>query len=505
MSGQRRDPWEDLVGAAMQGTARREPDPTAWGPPLGGLATSLRGDPAERLLAAAAAATTLHRAGAMPVSVTDSIGFAPVDERQPASPRIASLLTAAATGGRDQPDTQTPQVIVGLIVDRITAAGRRIPDAALPAMLTLATRRPPIAGQVIAAAGARGRWLAELNPDWTTLVEPGRPPLDDSDEAWTHGTPAMRRVWLTQVADADPRRALAAVESDWRSMKADERAGLIPLLAVVPGERTADLLERSLDDRAGAVRTAAARALARRLDSPYAQRARERLHRWISVRRTLTGRTLTGRTLRVAVPPQPDDVDRRDQIVGRVPLRLRTAVAAAPLAAWDEFGGSRVLTMGLPDEDKVALHDGWIDRILLERDLDWARVAIGSSPFADAGARLAALLPPAEVMPLALRVTRDLRRGIGDPVATARLLAGLQHPWPADLIDAWLAAVTATTATPAPWFDVASTVGLHQPLPLLPYLRDTHPILPIPAQRVVERAITLLTIRETLDEELPAP
>ncbi|WP_248963983.1 DUF5691 domain-containing protein [Sphaerisporangium perillae] len=133
--------WERLVSAALVGTDRR-PVPDL----LGQAAAHTVG---------ARAGQRLHRGEPLPV--------APPEE-QPPVPRPAGERVARILGG------EQPRLLPEWL-EAAAARGYRLPPKLLPPVLDHGSRdrslRPPIG----VLAGARGRWLASLNPAWAYLLE----------------------------------------------------------------------------------------------------------------------------------------------------------------------------------------------------------------------------------------------------------------------------------------------------------------------------------------------
>jgi hypothetical protein len=160
--------------------------------------------------------------------------------------------------------------------------GRRVPAQLLPALLHQARRGPAVDSGlrrlVAVAGGARARWLAGLNPEWTFVL--AFAPADE--DAWRLGDAAQRRGYLSALRARDPGAARDLVTASWDAAGRDER--LMFLGALADGLTLADesLLDGALDDRQPRVRMAAAHLLAALPGSALAERmadrARECLH-----------------------------------------------------------------------------------------------------------------------------------------------------------------------------------------------------------------------------------
>ncbi|MFC4585541.1 DUF5691 domain-containing protein [Sphaerisporangium corydalis] len=133
--------WERLVSAALVGTDRR-PVPDL----LGQAAAHTAG---------ARAGQRLHRGEPLPTASP---------EEQPLVPRVAGDRAARILDG-EQPR---------LLPEWLEAAaswGYRLPPKLVPRVLDHGARDRSLRSPIGVLAGARGRWLARLNPTWTYLLE----------------------------------------------------------------------------------------------------------------------------------------------------------------------------------------------------------------------------------------------------------------------------------------------------------------------------------------------
>src|SRR5689334_9964548 len=153
--------WEDIVTTATLGTERRAFAPPPDAGPLGALLARI--DPADRegaLLAAAAAAALYRRAGRIPARTDQPAPLACTMDDLSACPPRATLRLAAMLEG-------THQGLLPEWLAALAAARRRAPDALLPDLLELGRAQADLRAAILPALGARGRWLAAQNPDWS--------------------------------------------------------------------------------------------------------------------------------------------------------------------------------------------------------------------------------------------------------------------------------------------------------------------------------------------------
>ena len=419
------DQWlGDLATSALVGSARREPP---LPPDVLGLHASDESTE-HRLLAAAAVADALTRAGTPLPPASDAVLAAAAEVRPPAGDRATQLLTLLLTQSPVSRQARDELVVEWLrLADE---AGLRVPWHLLPVLLDFAAGRRRVAGALGAQLGERGRWLVGLNETWSDLLDDPdeqRPAVGvDWVEAWPTMSSAEAATAFALGRRADPAAARELLEAQWATASAKVRADAVRALG--PGLSAADepLLERALDDRAKSVREAAAAMLDRLPGSARAARMADRLRRLVQVRGTLV------RHLEVDVPDAPDEAAVRDGLsapakgVAPAPtVWLSQVVRAAPLSTWTDITGrTPAATLKMVRDADVL---GWITEAVLDRrDTEWA-VACVDHGIPDQ--RLLWLLPEE-------RRARLLTDWVRRPTA-GRDLRGLlteaPRPWPDDL------------------------------------------------------------------------
>ncbi len=359
--------WQDLVTASLIGTERAAVPgiPVPASPPPAGAPAG----PAALLLDRAALLTAARRGGRQPGRAEPALAAGP--ETAPAVSWAAGRRLARMLGG-EHPD---------LMAEWLAAAasrGRRVPAGLLPALLHHARRGPAadsgLRRLAAAAGGARARWLAGLNPEWTFVLAyaPG------GEDAWRLGTAAQRRGYLTVLRARDPGAARDLITASWDAAGPDERVMFLGAIAEGLGPADESLLDGALDDRHAWVRKTAAGLLAALPGSALAQRmaarARECLHLQLG---------LDGDGLLVSPPGDCDAAMRRDGITpaadGRTPhqvsqrLLLLEIIARTPVRTWtDKFGlrPAGVLGLSLGSWAPV-LFAGWSRAAISQRDQEW--------------------------------------------------------------------------------------------------------------------------------------
>ena len=416
--------WEQLVSTALLGTERRPVEPTAWG----GRAAALAGRPPADALLGAAALVDAERVarGSVPPGAPGGAAPAAADEVPAAGPRAAPRLSALLHG-RDRD-------LVEAVLRDLVAAGRRVPDECLPALLDVATRSVLPAELVGPVLGRRGRWLAGFRPEWATAVawltddRPDAPEEAEADPAaWLLGTTANRVQWLVRARRRAPGAARDTLAAGWTKEKLADRVMFVEALATGLHAEDEAFLEVALTDRSDRVRQAARTLLLALPGSRLHREAVRRAADWVGLE-TGPHQPLA----RIVVTP-PVFGAREPQ--GHLDDLVRTLVAAVPLSTWvPRLGQTPAEVVGRPVDERwrPVLHRAWLAAAQRERDADWGHALLAG---ASAEHRDDVLpLVPAEVR--YSLVASWLRAG---PVARpAALLQACPAPWPDELTAAVL-------------------------------------------------------------------
>jgi hypothetical protein len=443
---------DDLVTAALLGTARRSTDPGGLPGRVGALAAALppTDDAAARLLDGAALLAVARRAGA---------AAAPAPTAPPASPHETTPRVSAAAGDRltgllGRTDTDGTELLT-LWLRTAAANGLRAPAATLPALLDLATRTTDVRGQVAAVLGERGRWLAAHRRDWAGAVDAPLAALAPTDESetWTHGTPAQRTGWFTALRAHDPvaARALLA-EHEWSRETAAVRASLVRALGQRLDADDEPLLVRALGDRSQEVRAVAVDLLSSLPTSAFAADAGRRSLACITVERRRLRQTLV-----VTLPePEPGDpFPAAPQGQGVKAWLLGQLVAAAPLDTWTRaFGATPAEVLGLRVADDLApvLHEAWATAAVRQGSTGWALALLPLARASRLPALVAALDPAARAEHAGSVVAREPAGSAETTTRLAPALRSCEGPWPHDLTHTMLRWLARRTAPPT-WRD----------------------------------------------------
>ena len=475
--------WDGLVSSALLGTDRRpvhfEELPEHIQARLG----------EGSLLDAAALATVYKRAGRKPLRGLEPLPAAPGEDRP--LPRPGAVRRLAAMLGGFQTSA------LGEWLRTADANGWGVPPEHLPALADYARNRAQYRPLVIAVAGRRARWLAELNPEWRFLHAAVAESNDP--ELWTHGNAIQRRTWLRAARSQDPDAARAALVEVWPAESAGTRADFLGLFAdnlALPDE---EFLESALDDRSREVRRLAARLLARLPGSQYSVRMTERLHSHLTPAQGVLAVDLPRR---LTQSMERDGLDSQNpEGVGKRAWWFQQIVANTPLAAMD------IAWLHTPVEGCApgVLQAGWAEAAIREgavgsepddtarRAAEWARELLLAN--ADLGSRgpaeLLRLLPPNE-WASAVDVLRK-------SVDVAELVGGLPVPWPAPL-GRMILDQLAKVGTNRAWARLASIAARAVPPDVL-----DHPITREPTGEEDtwrRRLVETLTFRREMYEEL---
>jgi len=387
--------WDELVAAALVGTARRPP------PAVPLPAVDVADDPEAGALAGGAALGLYRQAGwRPPVDPGPLPPPSPAEDRPRCSPAAAERLDAILDG-RFRPVLREWLALVA-------AAKQLVPPDRLPALLDLATAAPSVREAALAVIGHRGRWVAALNPPWAWAGAA-------DGTRWTTGSRAARRLLLARIRAEDPDAARALVESTWTTESGEDRAVFVGALASGLSMADEPFLEAALDDRRKEVRQAAAELLWRLPESRLARRMAAR------------ARALVGPDLTITLPAEVDPAMVRDGVVAKPPAGtgarawwLHQVIAATPLDVWPP--------QAVDHEPPPLLRRAWAAAAVRQGNVPWARALLARGAWAEEPALLSAL-PHDE----AQRVATDLVRRVGLVPAVLDLLDHCPPPWGTDL------------------------------------------------------------------------
>ncbi|GIH24037.1 hypothetical protein Aph01nite_23470 [Acrocarpospora phusangensis] len=467
--------WEQLVSAALMGSDR-------------GAGASAAG-----VLEQAAVAVVGQRAGQTPVKA-QPVAAAPAEVLPLAPSKAADRLARMLAG-------EHPRLIeewLGLAVEH----GVRVPARLIPQLLDLGARDRSIRGHLGVLAGARGRWLAELNPAWSYVLQEssgasllgqralaqtasgqassGQGALSQGDSGqgasdqgvlgrrdlgegttdpgvhdhrlhgildhgvWEFGSSGDRREFLERLRAVSPGDARELLAVGWEKEPPAERAAFLATFADGLSMADEPFLEAALDDRRREVRRAAADLLTRLPGSRLGRRMAERAARSL---------IRAGDTLTVDLPDQCDSAMERDGIRSELPAGrsggrkswwLQQLVAHTPLDFWTRHFGlppEEITRLKIADFGREILM-GWTRAAILQHDAAWARALFDQEPLTD----LLAVLPAEEQSERAAELVRA--KSVNGQLIM--MLGGVAGPWSGPLAAAVLERVVEVAAS-QPW------------------------------------------------------
>jgi hypothetical protein len=342
-----------------------------------------------------------RRAGTLPAGAKQSPFEVSPEEALPlSSSRAESFLQIILNGDYGE--------VLAEYLEGVSASGRRVSEAFLPALLDIGRRRSEIRPLLLSAGGERLRWLGGLNPDWS-YANVGQSGLTDDElaQVWQTGSRSARLSILSELRLRDAVRGRDLVESTWKQEASADRASFIASLATGLSMDDEPFLESALADRSVEVGRSAADVLARLSESRYAQRMAVRAQAAVCFVKE------DSQEWRIAVtlPERLDDGLKADRVeeksanrlLGERAWLLCQIVGAAPLAIWE--GGHmpaipELIKCAEKSEWANALITGWSIALKRHPDRIWlAELARHWLGRAEKTAQVLEYLPPLELFP----------------------------------------------------------------------------------------------------------
>lgn len=263
--------------------------------------------------------------------------------------------------------------------------------ALLPRLLAHGRRHRDVRRDLGPILGARGRWLASLNPEWSYALDGATGTTKSlQPDAWEYGDRGERLAYLTSLREQDPPAGRELLEDSWDSEQPDDRVRLIAALETGLSIEDEPLLERGLRDSRKHVRETAARLLACLPASEFSQRMAERVLSWVSISVGKRGKV----SLDAAPPDSVDAAMKRDglsiaaleslskvKMMGPNESLLSRAVALAPLEIWTESSGQtceKLVHAATESDWSGGMLRGWVFAAARELDNSWATALLGA-------------------------------------------------------------------------------------------------------------------------------
>ncbi len=171
-----------------------------------------------------------------------------------------------------------------------TARARQVlaPPEALPGLLRLGARSRALRPALLPVLGERGRWLAQLNPEWAWAraeAPDEQAAFEEAAAAFAEGTGEARTAAFAMLRARDAQGALQLLEAAWPRESPSDREKWIGMLRPELSAQDEPFLESALDDRAAGVCQAAAQVLVALSGSAFVARAHERASKYLRASR----------------------------------------------------------------------------------------------------------------------------------------------------------------------------------------------------------------------------
>ena len=372
----------ELSTQVLIGVERRQPTLPAAPGLLGELLSDIaNATPAAetQVLRTAGAIGVCALAGYQP-SPTDeaAIAVCPAETRR--IPTHRSLISALRHIFEDGPERLRVEAL-----RRLADAGYGVPPRLLIGLLQHGKSSSTLRPFMAQAVGQRGRWLAELNPEWRYLA----PSADETPDpqTWETGALEQRRHFIAWTRRRDPAQARTLLNAAMGEMDARERARLLAMMQINLSADDEDFIEGLLRDRSKEVRQIAASLLAMLPGSRYVNRMIERLTPGLKNERKLLRRKWT------LEPPEQFGADWKQdaleenrvqgEVLGDRAWWLYQIARAIPLAWWEqhtEWSATELIPWAKGSDWSLALLRAWHEALLRERNAAWAESLLDQVP-----------------------------------------------------------------------------------------------------------------------------
>jgi hypothetical protein len=424
--------WDSLTKSALLGTGRGGFNAPPLDEGLAGLAGTDESDE-KRLLAIAGTLALMNRAGAEPVA-------SGLPELPVCAAETAPYLSDGAAN-RFHLITASYKALLPEWLKAAGATGKIAPPQLLPELLDLGRGSRELRLVVLPLLGERGRWLAQLNPDWRKVAGVVE---EDLQSTWELGAFPARLEALRETRAEEPAKAREWLASGWAQEDGRERAQFLELLDINLSQEDEPFLEAALDDKRAEVRDAARALLARLPESRFVQRMWALAKEYIGWRKVLLG----GLKLDVKLPEGYQKEWKRDGIVEKVPAHERSLGERAywlsqilenvPPTFWSREIGTepKKLLAAAKGDWGVMLTLAWREAAIRSRDHDWSVYFLEDDLKQDThfNARMLQVVGPESAESLVTPVIEDLvKKAVQMTNIHVSLLQTLPGPWSANL------------------------------------------------------------------------
>lgn len=437
--------------------------------------------PEQRLLLAAGTLALVQKAGFLPPTVaTPPPAPAATETAEPLGPIGTECFRALLASNRYSAFRTDYWTLM-------EEHRRLIPPALLVAALNNSDLRLHLPGSLSAILGERGRWLAQLNPEWQPVLAKMHPAYDLT--TWETGSLPDRRFFIQHLHQTDPAQARQLLAAALPTERAATQAALLSELEHTVSQTDEPLLETYLKAKSKEVRQTVLPLLMRLPQSALMERLWQRAAPLLTLKRPLLGRN----KLEVALPEGwdktwlADGLEQKDDRFegGERAGWLGQLLTLLPPGRWTAYLGvsaEELLTLAEATEWSRLLLRAWARAAYLHQDKEFAASLLlrhFAQPhllFHQQVTHLTWVLSEDEKIAL-LRSLLPLHDK-ASPFTLPDLLSYIYAPWPADIVGA---ALRHTAAVLAPM--VANQYGEpHQRLSTLLYRLASYVPLPLAAQ-----------------------
>lgn len=260
------------------------------------------------------------------------------------------------------------------------------PEYAMKLMYVAYNVRDDVRPMVFAAAGPRGRWIADLQKAFKRDTADAA--LDDADASadpatiWQTAGAHTRLNLFRQLRESDPAAARELLLGSWAAESPDDRTQFIAQLRIGLSLDDEPLLEQGLDDKRKSVRQAAVELLTKLPGSAYQSRMSQRATAAVTLA-PAKGLLKRKPTLTVTLPDAPDAAAKRDGLedrkqagLGGRAVMLRDIVAATPLSTWSVVAPDAAVEVTTESEWSAALLQGLATAAVRQRHSAWAEAIV---------------------------------------------------------------------------------------------------------------------------------
>lgn len=322
----------------------------------------------------------------------EAAGYQPPPQAAPVAPSVAApdMLPVLPDGPRQAALVvmlaDAPERLVHHALLALAREGLLLPPALLPRALTLGARSRGLRVALFPVLGARGAWLARINPEWNYAQ--GADGARLGLEGWETATQAERLSLIKTARPGGLPELLPRVQADWSTLSAAEKLGMLDALEPALLDTDAPPLVEAflaplLTERSKEVRGRAALLLSA-LDLDLESGLPARMARRGAA---LLGQTPDGQW--EITPPTAFEPDwKQDALEPKLPKSeslgerawwLYQLARHLPLAWWTRHLGldpAALVAWARGGDWSAPLLRAWGERILLQPDAVWAEALL---------------------------------------------------------------------------------------------------------------------------------